>query len=94
MHKNLFPDVSLGTHFFNDLVENDMLYMALDPRKKGSILNRKKLLNFENQLTNLILDSEEYEDIIKVIEIPVDSKEKQIKFYADPVKQTAILYLE
>ena len=32
MRENLVPDVSLGTHFFNDLVEMDMLYFAVDPR--------------------------------------------------------------
>lgn len=94
MHKNLFPDVSLGTHFFNDLVENDMLYVAIDPRKKESILNKQKLLGYKNQLPNLISNVEEYEDIIKVIEVPAGSKDKKIKFYADPVNQVAILYLE
>ena len=28
MHEGLVPDLSLGTHFFNDLVEMDILYMA------------------------------------------------------------------
>lgn len=31
MHAGLIPDVSLGTHFFNDLVEMDMLYLAVSP---------------------------------------------------------------
>lgn len=28
MHENLAPDVSIGTHFLNELVETDMLYKA------------------------------------------------------------------
>jgi len=54
MHEHLCPDVSLGTHFFNDLVENDMLYIALDPRDAKSIFNREKLNKFENKLVEII----------------------------------------
>ena len=32
MNENLVPDVSLGTHFFNDIVEFRMLYIALFPQ--------------------------------------------------------------
>ena len=63
MHENLCPDVSLGTHFFNDLVENDMLYIALDPREPDSIFNRDNLKKFENKLGQLIPDAKEYEKI-------------------------------
>jgi len=31
MREDLVPDVSLGTHFFNELVEMDILYLALFP---------------------------------------------------------------
>ena len=33
MHEHLVPDVSLGTHFLNELVETDMLYLALFPQR-------------------------------------------------------------
>ncbi len=36
MREDLVPDVSLGTHFFNDLVEMDMLYLALFPGRQGN----------------------------------------------------------
>ena len=40
MREDLVPDVSLGTHFFNDLVEMDMLYLALFPGRQGQLLER------------------------------------------------------
>ena len=40
MHERLVPDVSLGTHFFNDLVEHDMLYVAYFPKKAGNVTLR------------------------------------------------------
>jgi pyruvate, water dikinase len=36
MHGGLVPDVSLGTHFFNDLVEHDLLYLACFPNRPGN----------------------------------------------------------
>jgi hypothetical protein len=36
MHDRLIPDVSLGTHFFNDIVEHDMLYVAYFPNRSGN----------------------------------------------------------
>lgn len=39
MHGGLVPDVSLGTHFFNDLVENELLYLACFPDKEGNSID-------------------------------------------------------
>lgn len=44
MHAGLVPDVSLGTHFFNDLVEHDLLYLACFPDKPGNSIDEKSLL--------------------------------------------------
>jgi hypothetical protein len=44
MHSGLIPDVSLGTHFFNDLVEHDLLYLACFPGKAGNSLDEALLL--------------------------------------------------
>ena len=41
MREDLVPDVSLGTHFFNELVEMDMLYLALFPGREGNLLNEE-----------------------------------------------------
>ncbi len=93
MHDNLSPDASLGTHFFNDLVETGMLYMAINPKKKNGILNKEKLKNMPNKFLEYLPDANKYENIIKIIEISEDEK-KRIKVFADPVKQVAILYIK
>ncbi len=43
MREGLVPDVSLGTHFFNDLVEMQVLYLALVPGKDGNRVNASLL---------------------------------------------------
>ena len=41
MLEGLIPDVSLGTHFFNDLVEMDALYVAVFPERSGGVWDEK-----------------------------------------------------
>ena len=44
MHDYLAPDVSLGTHFFGELVETNLLYFALTPGTPGNLFNEAPLL--------------------------------------------------
>ncbi len=44
MRENLIPDVSLGTHFLNELVEMNILYMALFPQQQPNYLNESFFL--------------------------------------------------
>ena len=53
MHESLIPDVSLGTHFFNDLVEHDMLYVAYFPKKAGNSIDDEWFRNAPNRLLEL-----------------------------------------
>ena len=77
MHKGLTPDVSLGTHFFNDLVEMEIIYMAVFPDKKGYIVNEELLMNAPNRLRELAPDARSWADSILVIDIKeIDGKQK------------------
>ncbi len=67
MHENLIPDVSLGTHFLNELVEVNMLYLALFPSQPGSYLNEDLFLNTPSGLLDLVPAAEKWKDAIKVI---------------------------
>ena len=58
MHEGLVPEASLGTHFFNDLVESDMLYCAIYPTKDGNILNQEFFTKSENRLATLLPEAE------------------------------------
>ena len=90
MHEHLIPDVSLGTHFFNDLVESNMLYMALYPKKEITILNKELLNGNGSKLLELLPDHEKLKDVVKIIE---STDFKKINIYADPIKQVGILYI-
>ena len=85
LHDNLIPDISLGTHFFNDLVEREIIYFALDSDKR---INRKFFENSRNVLKTIIPGAEKWAFIVKVVEC----KNSTLNLYMDPLKQKGICY--
>ena len=67
MHANLIPDVSLGTHFLNELVEMDMLYVALLPGQGDTRLDEARLLACSSVLEALVPDAGQWVDAIRVV---------------------------
>ena len=64
------PDVSYGTHFFNDLVESGILHVAVFPDEKGSFLQEGILLNASNQLGSFLPNDSLWESVVNLIHIP------------------------
>ncbi|MFI4910051.1 MAG: PEP/pyruvate-binding domain-containing protein [Sedimentisphaeraceae bacterium JB056] len=64
----LMPELSFGSHFFQDLVESDIFYLALYPQKKGVVFNYDKIEGMDNMLNELVPEAENYSDVIKVFE--------------------------
>ena len=93
MHEGLVPDVSLGTHFFNDLVELNMLYFAVSPDKKGHQLNQDLLLTLPNRLTALLPEAAAMESVLRVIDGADLPGGLRLNLHADAVKQRVICYL-
>ncbi len=67
---NYVPDLSFGTHFFQDLVESSIRYLPLYPDEPDIIFNDKFLNESPNLLTELVPAYSYLSDIIRVIEIP------------------------
>ena len=93
MHEHLIPEVSLGTHFFNDLVEADMLYFALHPQKYDNILNEEFFSTAKNVLERLLPDEKKWSSVVKVIDGLNQKDDLNICLSADVTKQSAICYL-
>ncbi len=69
---NLMPELSFGTHFFQDLVESDIFYVALFPQKEGVVFNKDKLFEMPNLLTEFLPEEHKYQDVVKVCEAEPD----------------------
>ena len=90
MHDTLVPDVSLGTHFINELVEADMLYFALFPKEEGNRINEKALRRQPNRLARILPDAREWAGVVRVVDI----KSRTLVLYADAERQRVTLTVE
>jgi len=64
------PEVSYGTHFFQDLVEADIIVASLFPDDPAAFFNEEFLLNSENLLGKLAPEIKECEGVVRVIHVP------------------------
>jgi pyruvate, water dikinase len=93
MHEGLVPEVSLGTHFFNDLVETDMLYFAVFPQKYDNTLNKEYFEKMPNQLTRLLPDAKPWGAAVYVIDGEQKKDQPSICLNSNVLKQQVICYL-
>jgi pyruvate, water dikinase len=95
MWENLMPDVSLGTHFLNELIEMDMLYLALFPKKGGNYISREFFEKMPNRLLEYLPNEDRWTDAIKVITATdAGGTSGGIFISADALKQKVICYLD
>ncbi len=62
------PDLSFGTHFFQDLVEAEIRYLPLYPDEEGGFLNEDFIDKMENVLPIVLPEFKEYSDFVKIID--------------------------
>jgi len=67
---NYVPELSFGTHFFQDLVEASIRYLPLYPDDEGILFNEAFFTRSENILADLLPEYAEFKDSVRVIDIP------------------------
>lgn len=63
------PELSYGTHFFQDLVETGIFYVALFPCKSTTIYNLHRLDEQFNRLADYLPDPGKWSEVIQVYEM-------------------------
>ncbi len=94
MHAGLVPDISLGTHFFNNIVEDNMIYFAMNPDKGHFKLNREFFHRVPNILKKLVPDYENWSYALKVIDPQKIEPKCEIHLTLDSLTQKGICYLK
>ncbi len=94
MHEGLIPDISLGTHFFNDLVEMEMLYLAVFPDRDENFINEERLLSLPNRLTRLLPEEEAWSETLHVAGDAAEGDGKRLYLHADSADQKAAVWLD
>ena len=87
------PEVSYGSHFFQDLVESNTHYLALYPDEKGVAFNEEFLRHSPNALAKLVPELKELTPTVRVIHVPTVAKGWFLRVDMDEDLQHAVGYL-
>lgn len=87
---NYVPDLSFGTHFFQDLVEANIRYLPLYPDNDGILFNEKFLNDSENIFEDILPEYKNLKNIIKVIDVPKTKDGMILKVYINAEIESAV----
>jgi hypothetical protein len=87
------PDVSFGTHFFNDLVESGINYLPLYPDDPEVIWNEVFLNQSPNSLAGVVPEFADMEGVVRVIHVPEVAKGKYLQVIMDAEADKALGFL-
>jgi hypothetical protein len=88
--ENASPEISFGTHFFQDLVETGIFYVAIFPDEPGVSMDKKFFKELPKTLKKLAPEYKKYEDVIRVFDV----KKNGLKIAADILSQKVVCYFE
>ncbi len=84
------PEVSYGTHFFNDLVEAGILSIAIFPDQQGTVFNEPFLHRAPNRLKSLAPELAPYEGVVHVIHVPEVTAGCYLQVFQDDAGQKGV----
>lgn len=88
------PELSFGTHFFQDLVEASIKYLPLYPVDPEIIFHSEFFTRSENILEKLLPDFKDLSDVIFVTDIAKETDEKIVKILMNEDINEAIAIFE
>lgn len=91
--KGHIPDLSFGTHFFQDLVEADITYMPLYPDDEGVVFRESAFLESKNVLSDMVRSSSKHEKVVKVIKVSDLLKNSTLSVVLNSESEKGIAYL-
>lgn len=87
---NSMPELSFGTHFFQDLVEMGIFYLALFQDGENSYINQAFFDSLPRTPKKLPAQYKKYDSIIKIFDV----KKSGLRIASDIISQKMIAYLQ
>lgn len=87
---NYVPDLSFGTHFFQDLVEAGIRYLPLYPDDDKILFNEGFLSRSYNILGELLPDFRNLDNVVKVIDVPKSAANKVLRIFMNADQDQAV----
>ena len=88
------PELSYGTHFFQDIVEADIIYLPVFPDKQTAEFNSQFFTCSPNMLNEIMPEYRHLQDVIRLIDIPSANNGAYAHVIADAQNRKAICYLK
>lgn len=88
------PEVSYGTHFFQDLVEAQVVYLPLYPGDPEAAYNEEFFEKSPNALLDLLPDAGDFVEYVHLIDVQASTGGACAQLIADPQTQRALCFLD
>jgi hypothetical protein len=92
--KDYVPELSFGTHFFQDLVEANIRYLPLYPDEQDAVFNEAFFRDAPNALRKLLPAARRFEHVVRVIHVPKAAGGATVAVYMDGEHEQALAVLE
>jgi hypothetical protein len=87
------PEVSFGTHFFNDLVEAQITPIAIFPDDVDTVFKEAFLTESPNQLLLMATEFESYQSVVHVVHVPSVTEGQLLQVYQNNEEQEGIGFI-
>jgi pyruvate,water dikinase len=88
------PEVSYGTHFFQDLVEGQIIYLPVYPDDAATEFQREFFETAPNNLLKLFPHAGDYEPILRLIDVIKTTGGMSAQVVADQQRRQAVCFLD
>jgi pyruvate,water dikinase len=88
------PEVSYGTHFFQDLVEGQIIYLPVYPDDAASEFQKQFFEAAPNDLLEVLSYAGEYKSVLRLIDVSKTTGGAFAQVVADPQGQQAVCFLD
>ncbi|MCX5977070.1 MAG: PEP/pyruvate-binding domain-containing protein [Coprothermobacterota bacterium] len=92
--RDYVPEVSFGTHFFQDLVEAQIRYLPLFPDEDGVLFNEAFFLESPNVLRRWLPSARNLEHVLRLIHVPKVADGATATVIMDGESDKALAFLE
>jgi pyruvate,water dikinase len=92
--KDYVPEVSFGTHFFQDLVEAKIRYLPLYPDKDGIIFNEIFFKKSYNSLLEIVPTANKLDHVVKVLDVAKIRNNSTLEIIMDGDQNKALAYFK
>lgn len=88
------PELSFGTHFFQDLVEAGIVYIPLYPDEEGVVFREAFFRNEGNMLGTLLPEFARLSDVVRVIDVRERKEGCTLSIHMNSDLEQAVAFLE